>query len=437
MQTIRLQDLTPEVYTSESRDFQILCRLYDSIFNAIKYDTDSMKYLTDSRYIRSGVLPLLQTKLGFLTKKSLDDSAVRYVLRVFPELLRGKGSLSAIKKLLNMCLKINNIQGDFTISYSDSATVINGIVIDAHTVIIGLDTILKNTELINEIAKYILPAGFSFYIYFYKSLDTIDNIYMNDDVKLLYSSSNLNAQVRGTRDNTDEFIDTTMPLSDEPLSYDLLGGVDIAWINSIDNEISPHFKGIFSSSSLLPSSNVEQDDVAIAFRTDDGVVYPDVYYYDSSHWHKLNFVGTCELSHSSPSVSNPQNYDIACSINRQKYLVYKGSGWVETNYRGTFSSIAIADNIDIPRQYDLISLTSGISDYKMYYNDAWIDVNYKATYSNENQVSSSYRQENNLILLNGANYWLYKNNWIAYTDTIYMLKKCLSSNDTIDVDEGN
>ena len=71
MQTIRLQDLTPEVYTSESRDFQILCRLYDSSFNAIKYDTDSMKYLTDSRYIRSGMLPLLQTKLGMFTVGSI------------------------------------------------------------------------------------------------------------------------------------------------------------------------------------------------------------------------------------------------------------------------------------------------------------------------------------------------------------------------------
>ena len=205
MDTIRFQNLIPEVYTDESRDFQILCRLYDSIFNGIKYDTDSIKYIVDSKNIQSSLLPLLQTKLGFLTKKSLNDTEIRYVLRVFPELIRNKGSLNAIRKLLNMCLKLNNIAGEYTISYSDTDTIINGININSHTIIVGINSIINNTELINEIARYILPAGFSFYIYFYKNYNSMADIYLEDKVKLLYSSSNLSSQVRGSNSITDSY----------------------------------------------------------------------------------------------------------------------------------------------------------------------------------------------------------------------------------------
>lgn len=416
MDTIRFQNLTPEVYTDESRDFQVLCRLYDSIFNGIKYDTDSIKYIVDSKNIQSGLLPLLQTKLGFLTKKSLSDTEIRYVLRVFPELLRNKGSLIAIKKLLNMCLKLNNISGEYTISYSDTDTVINGININSHTIIVGISSVIKSTELINEVARYILPAGFSFYIYFYKNYNSLDDILLNDDVKLLYSSSNLNSQIRG-------------PINKqyEELSDTILGGVDTAWIDSIDSELTDSFKGYYSSVSQFPSG--ETDDVAITVETVNNIKYPVVYLYRNSTWNKLNFRGYCELTNASPEVSNPVEFDVVCSLRETQYLVYRSNSWLAVNYRGLVNSI---ENIAVPQQDDLINLVSSPKDYKIYNNGSWVDVNYKAMFLNETQVNASYAVEDNLIILTGSKYFVYINNiWTLITDSIYMIRKFVSDNQII------
>ena len=106
----RVQTNTPRVYYNESRDFQVLGRLYDCVINGVKYDIDSMSYLTDSRKIRARVLQLLQTKLGFLTKKEYNDHDIRYVLRAFPVMLKNKGTILAVQQAVNVFLKLNKIK---------------------------------------------------------------------------------------------------------------------------------------------------------------------------------------------------------------------------------------------------------------------------------------------------------------------------------------
>lgn len=451
METIRLQNLTPEVYTDESRDFQILCRLYDSIFNGIKHDADSIEYLTDTRFIKSNVLPLLQTKLGFFSKKNIDDESLRYVLMAFPSMVRNKGSLLAIKQLLNMCLKMNNITASYTINYSDSATIVNGVAINSHTIIIGIDTIISNTDIINELAKYLLPVGFSFYIYFFKNIAELQNIYLNDDVKLLYSSSNLSAQIRGTREylaSEDEsrYIDYTMPIPSEELSYDLLGGVDVAWISSVDSTISDKFKGIFESEEVLPSDDISDGDLAIAMipsETSEEDVLPNVYYYHNSQWNQINFIGNCVLSGSDPDISGAQNYDLACvpyykkSINPKilspTYLRYSNNSWAECNFRGVFDSVEAADSLSDIAVGDLIAIRDGVSSYKYCTSttggNTWVDLNYKATYSNAKQIIEDYNQSNNLVILFGAMYYIkLDGSWEEFTDSVYMLKKVYITN---------
>lgn len=434
MDTIRLQNMVPNAYIDDSRDFQLLCRLYDSIFNGIKFDTDTIKYINDSQLIRSNLLPLLQTKLGFFTTKQLDDRSLRYVLSVFSELVHYKGSLLAIKKLLNMCLKLNNIAGSYTINYSDTDTIVNGISVSAHTIIIGIDSIISNTDMLSELARYILPAGFGFYIYFYKNLAELQDLYMNDDVKLLYSSSNLSAQIRGTREylaseDESQYIDYTMPISAEPLSYDLLGGVDVAWINSVDSIISDKFKGIFESENDLPSDDLSTGDLAIAMGTSESSteLFPEVYYYNNSQWNKLRFLGNCELSNSVPNISSSQNYDVACVPSGTAYYRYNGSIWSECNYLGIFSS---TEDVQSASLGDLISTYESQTAYKYYTGSAWIDLDYKATYSYKDQISNSYEQLNNLVILTGGDYYLkLGGTWTNYTGAIYMLKKSFIENE--------
>lgn len=438
MQTIRFQNLTPEAYPNESRDFQLLCRLYDSIYNGVKFDADSIIYLTDTWKMQSNALPLLQTKLGFFSNYNFNDTDLRYILSVFPDLVRNKGSLKAIKQLLNMCLKLNNISGSFTISVSESSTAINGILIDAHTIIVGLDTILKTTDILNELAKYILPAGFGFFVYFYKNLNTLDKVYFNDDVKLLFSSSNIMAQVRGSSQ-----------LYSDTLEDTLLGAVDTIWINSVDSMPSDNFIGIYSTKSSLPTS-AKDGSIAIAAH--------ELYYYHSS-WNKLKFLGNYD-DLTVTNIPNPSTYDVAGIINNNKYIIYVGQATIECNYRGIYDSVSDVTNV---AEDDLISLSDSVKSYMLYRDGEWHTVAYKATFSSTDQVYEEYKKTSahitdlrdakqyfinflvtlqnklaisltetssyNLVILKGANYYMYYNNvWQDYTDALYMLKQYYITN---------
>ena len=112
---IRLQDKTPEVYCSESRDFQLFCRLYDCVVNGIKFDIDTIPDILDAMTCRSSMLQLLQTKVGFFTNKQLTDDALRYVLTAFPMMVKNKGSLKAVQQAVNVFFKVNGIRSEVQI----------------------------------------------------------------------------------------------------------------------------------------------------------------------------------------------------------------------------------------------------------------------------------------------------------------------------------
>lgn len=52
----RIQDNVPEVYINESRDFQLISRLYDILFSGTKYDIDSMVNVLDATLIKDSMI---------------------------------------------------------------------------------------------------------------------------------------------------------------------------------------------------------------------------------------------------------------------------------------------------------------------------------------------------------------------------------------------
>ena len=108
----RVQNIVPEVYVNESRDFALLGRLYDCIFQGVKFDIDTMKYATDTYRCSDRILQLLQTKLGFFTDANINGEDLRYILKAFPYIIRNKGSYNAIKEAIYVFLKISNVQSE-------------------------------------------------------------------------------------------------------------------------------------------------------------------------------------------------------------------------------------------------------------------------------------------------------------------------------------
>lgn len=190
----RTQHFVPEVYVNESRDFALLVRAYDCIFQGVKFDIDSMKYVTDTQRCNDRVLQLLQTKVGFFSEAKINNEDMRYILRAFPYIIRNKGSYSAIIQAVYVFLKISNIKSDIFI-YEE---IIDGN--RTHNIRIGIEEKVRDISILEEILKYVVPAGYYVSYFFYKKWQ-IDEIYSYKDSVLMYVVSNkLNSQVRGSNE---------------------------------------------------------------------------------------------------------------------------------------------------------------------------------------------------------------------------------------------
>lgn len=197
MDIFRVENNVPTVYCNDSRDFQLLARLYTAVVGGVKFDIDTIKNLTSTDDCRNSVLELLATKLGFLTNRDYEDDKLRYILSAFPVMVKNKGSLLAIKQAVNMFLKIYNIRTRVTVWCTQQETMFQGKLLPDHTVIIGLDSqFIGDEDLLRDVFRFILPAGFGFYVYYYQSLNQQLLLENTQKATLIYVSDNINSNVR-------------------------------------------------------------------------------------------------------------------------------------------------------------------------------------------------------------------------------------------------
>ena len=161
---IRCQELVPDYYIEESRDFQVLCRLYDYTRNALKFNIDTMQSLTNTKLVKDTVLPLVGDKFGIYDKNSYTN---RELLTALPSAVKNKGSLSSVKILLNAYLDSLNIF-DYAVAYhskdEESAEEISSILnrdIKPYTIVIVLSTSpsLVDLHVLDEFMKMVIPCG--------------------------------------------------------------------------------------------------------------------------------------------------------------------------------------------------------------------------------------------------------------------------------------
>lgn len=195
---IRTQEMLPEVYSDESRDFQVFTKLMDAVYNQSQFDTSSMLHSYDPANIRSNLLELFADKYGIdlADAETLSDEEIRAIMQGLPYMMRNKGNLSAIESLINIYFKLYHISGDYEIRIENGKAAVYDIELSDHTIMLGLETLSKSTKLLDIISKYILPPGYSFFVYFYTKMskDTRD-IFNDIDATLLYRSSNLDSQI--------------------------------------------------------------------------------------------------------------------------------------------------------------------------------------------------------------------------------------------------
>ena len=419
---INFKNMTPQVYTEESRDFQLLCKIGDFTFNEVKYETDTIPYILDTNKIKDNILPLLQTKIGFFTDtSSLTNEELRLVLKVFPYLIKLKGSDLALKYLLNACLKIYNISAKFQIEKVNTATVIGKINFDKYSILIGINKVLNITNIIQELIKYIIPPGYKVYIYYYSDIPLSSTYAYSDYIDLLVASDNINSQVRHfTTYNTyygessGDTLATNRNYYGYKYEYNTIGLIDTIKVASgYDNIIgweakdkSHKFWGVYKDSRTYPT-NPEEGDLLI------NSVLQKIYYYYNSTWNELHYYG---LRKSLDSSFSPIDFGVYGIKNSGSKLYYRydiaTNEWVRLNYRGQAATKFITN----PQNNDFVRLDSGS---KYYQNGSWLDLGTELGILNKKPETAS---ANDFMFLSEVRYFIrIDGKDIDFTDSFYEL----------------
>lgn len=159
---MNIEQLLPNVYYEDSRDFAYIARLFEVIFNYMKTGADCVKnnYTSDKSAVDSSLVELLADTLGFTCRHSYDNNALTAIAGSFQELLRNKGSLYSIELAINLLINAQQTKGDKEFNYACELNTVNtGYDPDGVDLIIYLPDNLQEVTLLEDLLDYILPAG--------------------------------------------------------------------------------------------------------------------------------------------------------------------------------------------------------------------------------------------------------------------------------------
>lgn len=166
---LRLQNNTPCYYTEKSRDFQLLCRLFDVVNFSTKNNVDAVSTAITSSSTKSSLLKLLCVRAGFISNFYLDNDILRNIAAAFPFIMKKKGTLQGIALATNAILKAEN---------NPASTERIEFVIDTsnHKIIVLTPITIYNKTALVELFRYVVPAGVDISIQTYTALGDIGQV---------------------------------------------------------------------------------------------------------------------------------------------------------------------------------------------------------------------------------------------------------------------
>ena len=164
---------TPKAYSEQSRDYQVLARLYSALFNLSKMYIDNMSIWNTN--IDNKLTTLRAKTLNFEVDHAWDLNDLEAVVTCFKYLMRNKGTIKALEYCVNILMKVENMEGEDI----DEVVAINN-----YNVTIRVPENLFTLGILEDLIKYLLPGGLTFDIVRYKSYSLRDvvktDIYYQD-----------------------------------------------------------------------------------------------------------------------------------------------------------------------------------------------------------------------------------------------------------------
>ena len=170
---MKLQNMTPEVYYKESRDFSYISRMLEVMLNHMKTNADLVN--GDINTIDSNdLLNSLAYTLGFKPKHRYFNKDLLNVCSNFAHIMKNKGTFYAVEECVKILLNSQHIIGDYVILPDYNNYIIQ----------VGLPSETQDIVLLEDLFDYILPTGWVYNIVSiskFIELDT-DIFYFNENI---------------------------------------------------------------------------------------------------------------------------------------------------------------------------------------------------------------------------------------------------------------
>jgi len=156
---IKVSNQVPQAYTDESRDFQLLEHLFDAVANGSRAGIDGMRQ-QNGMHEDSRLLRLSACTLGFSPRHAYSDRDLLYLCETFKDIVRKKGSKTAIDYAVNMLMRAQNIRGDHSVDVVNCST--DGSIV--YKITVSVPSELTDVSMLDDLFDYILPAGYVYSI---------------------------------------------------------------------------------------------------------------------------------------------------------------------------------------------------------------------------------------------------------------------------------
>ena len=192
----KFEDHMPSYWLNESRDFQLMCRLDDTLFMGQRNDIATIQNLNTSNKCKNTFLNLLAKKVGFFTNKQIEDNVLRNIISAFRLAIKYKGTKQGILYAVTAILKAENSTGTPRIDIN----VRGDYEIDIYT-----PTNIINKEALNEFLKYIVPTGYHTNIYSYSYNIPLNTDTFNSRNRIAWVTPNITS-VGTIKNNKDKIV---------------------------------------------------------------------------------------------------------------------------------------------------------------------------------------------------------------------------------------
>ena len=151
----KLEENVPDVYVEMSRDFQLLCRVYDILVNSNIITQSKIRQQLNIEQIDDKLLKLLASRLGFSSDNYIPTKVMRSILLQFPFMIKNKGTKvgieQAIKSVIKQTSKVNSV-------YVSNITIATG---EIKVIVESDDASAVDMSYLSNVLKYVVPVGYT------------------------------------------------------------------------------------------------------------------------------------------------------------------------------------------------------------------------------------------------------------------------------------